>query len=403
MAKETIWVINQFAGSPKSGWGERHFFLSKKWISEGYNVCIISSTYNHMFNQFADDTNQYNFEDVEGTKFCWIRTPKYNPRSVKRFWAMLVFALKAYFVPVSLAGKPDVIIVSSMPIFPSLTGWLLKKRYQAKKFIFEIRDIWPLSAQLMLGYSKWHPFIVFMAFFERIGYRKSDYIVSVLPNAANHINPISKIPAKLKYIPNGISAGLVGSDELPAEILKLFPSNKFIVGYTGTLGMANALEYLADAAHLLAANADIHIIMVGDGYLKTELEAKCSGLENITFIPKIKKSYMQAMIARFDLCFIGRNNTPLFDHGVSSNKYFDYMLAGKPVLVSSNRIKDPVELSGCGLIVEPDRADAIAKGILAFYKMPLDERNKLGSFGKEYVLKFHNFDYLSQQYANLFI
>lgn len=397
-----IWVINQFAGSPRSGWGERHFFLSRKWIKQGYKVVIVSSTYNHMFNHFADDSHHYNFEDVEGTQFCWIRTPKYDPRSVMRFWAMLVFAVKAYFVPVSIAGKPDVIIVSSMPIFSSLTGWLLKKRYHAKRYIFEIRDIWPLSAQLMLGYSKWHPVILFMAWFEKIGYRKSDYIVSVLPNAAGHINPISGNPAKLNYIPNGISEELLHNEALPSEISALLPKDKFVIGYTGTIGMANALESLIDAAKLLSDNSNIHFVLVGDGYLKEELLRKSQSLKNITFIPKIRKSYMQAVIEHFDVCFIGRNNTPLFDYGVSSNKYFDYMLASKPVLVSSNRIKDPVELSGCGIIVKPDSAEAIKDGILSLYALTPEQREALGNKGKEYVKKYHSFDYLSDKYEKLF-
>lgn len=355
-----------------------------------------------MFNNFADDSHQFNFEDVEGTMFCWIRTPKYNAKSVMRFWAMLVFAFKAWFVPVSKAGKPDIIVVSSMPIFPSLTGWLIKKRYKAKKFIFEIRDIWPLSAQLMMGYSKYHPFILFMAFFEKIGYRKSDYIVSVLPNAASHINPISGNPDKLKYIPNGISEDLLNSEALPEHVVKLLPNNKTIIGYTGTIGMANALEYLTEAAAMLNDNNQLHFVLVGDGYLKAELTDKYSNLPNLTFIPKIKKAYMQAMIARFDICFIGRNNTPLFDHGVSSNKYFDYMLAGKPVLVSSNKIKDPVELSGCGIIVEPDSAEAIKKGVEELMSLPKLELKEMGAKGRQYVLLYHNFNFLSDQYSKLF-
>tara|TARA_Y100001954_G_scaffold201136_1_gene220300 strand:- start:508 stop:771 length:264 start_codon:yes stop_codon:yes gene_type:complete len=47
--KKNIWVINQFAGNPKSGWGERHYFFSKYWIRKGYNVSIISGSYNHVF------------------------------------------------------------------------------------------------------------------------------------------------------------------------------------------------------------------------------------------------------------------------------------------------------------------------------------------------------------------
>ena len=133
-----IWIVNYFAGSPSSGWGERHFYLSNEWLKAGHTVTIVSSTYNHMFSHFGGESSQFNFEEIEGRLFCWIKTPKYNPKSVTRFWAMIVFALKAYFVPAARAGKPEIIIVSSMPIFPVLTGWLLKRKYRARKFIFEI-------------------------------------------------------------------------------------------------------------------------------------------------------------------------------------------------------------------------------------------------------------------------
>lgn len=398
---KNIWVINQFAGSPNSGWGERHYFLSRKWLDKGYKVTVISSTYNHMFKNFAIDKEQFNFEDVNGTQFCWIKTPKYNPQSVLRFWAMLVFAIKAYFVPISKAGKPDIIIVSSMPIFPSLTGWLLKKRYKTEKFIFEVRDLWPLTPMYLMGFSKWHPVIMFISFFEKIGYKKSDYIVSLLPNAGSYINVISKNPYKFKWIPNGIDERLLKSEDLPEDILQMIPKDKFIVGYTGTMGMANALEYFAEASQYIKEKP-IHLVFVGEGYLKGKLQELTKTSSNVSFIPRISKNQVQTILELFDVCFIGRNNTPLFDYGVSSNKYFDYMLSKKPVLVSSNHIKDPVELSDCGIIVNPDDAKAIADGIIQLYSISNQEREAMGKRGYEYVKKYHNFEYLSEKYLDLF-
>ena len=398
----TIWVINYFAGSPLSGWGERHFYLSRRWIEKGYRVTIVSSTFNHMFSSYARADRQYNFEEIEGRRFCWVKTPRYDPRSVKRFWAMMVFALKAYFVPASDAGRPDIIIVSSMPIFSVITGWLLKKRYKAGKFIFEIRDLWPLTPIHLMGYKRHHPMIMFISWIERIGYRKADHIVSVLPNAAAYINSISGDPGKFNYIPNGISEEMVGSDMLPQDILELIPPDKFLIGYAGTIGLANALEYFTKAAVLLKDYQDIHFVLVGDGYLKDSLTNDAEGLKNITFIPKVRKSYMQSLISHFDICFIGRNNTPLFDHGVSSNKYFDYMLASKPVLVSSNRIKDPVEMSDCGIIVDPESAEAIVDGILKLSGMTPEERRAMGERGRAYVLRHHNYTFLSEEYEKLF-
>ena len=49
MDKKVIWVINQTAGKPDSGWGERHFNLATFWVKKGYEVVIISGSYNHLF------------------------------------------------------------------------------------------------------------------------------------------------------------------------------------------------------------------------------------------------------------------------------------------------------------------------------------------------------------------
>ena len=125
-------------------------------------------------------------------------------------------------------------------------------------------------------------------------------------------------------------------------------------------------------------NEDIHFVLVGDGYLKKELQEKVKDNTNVTFIEKINKNQVQEMLQHFSVCFVGRNNTPLFDYGVSSNKFFDYMLSKKPVISSSNKIKDPVELSGCGFVVEPENSKSIVAAILELREMNIEERNSIG-------------------------
>jgi glycosyltransferase involved in cell wall biosynthesis len=65
-------------------------------------------------------------------------------------------------------------------------------------------------------------------------------------------------------------------------------------------------------------------------------------------------------------------------------------------------IKDPVELSGCGIIVEPDRADLIIDAIYQFKNMSKEERIKMGELGKKYVLEHHSIKNLAERYAELF-
>ena len=399
---KNVWIINQFAGKPTSGWGERHYYFSKNWIKKGYNVTIISGSFNHVFNELPDAPNQFNIEDVDGTRFCWVKTPKYNPQSIFRFWSFLVFAFKVYFLPSSILGKPDIIVVSSMPIFPILTGYWLKLKYKAKALFFEIRDIWPLTLMLLGDVSVNHPAVKFIAWFEKFGYKKADKIVSLLPNAAEHFEEVAKAGSKFVYIPNGLDEEVLKKESAPIQDLNKIPTDRFVIGYTGTLGLANALEYFVEAAGLLKEDSRFFFVVVGEGYLKKELREVSKDFGNIVFLPKVRKNQVASYLEKFDVCFVGRNDSPLFKHGVSANKYFDYMLASKPILDSNNLIKDPVELSGCGLIVKPNSALSIKDGVLELLLLGYDKRKEIGAKGLAYVKQNHNITYLSEQYVNLF-
>lgn len=401
---KVIWIINQTAGKPDSGWGERHYYLSKYWVRKGYKVYIVSGSYNHLFiNQPIIEGKTFALERVEeGITFCWVKVPTYNAASVFKLWSMFVFTFKILFLNKKLLGKPDLILVSSMPIFPILSGWFLKKKYNAKKLLFEIRDLWPLTPIYLKGYQPYHPIVIIMKWFEKFGYKNSDHIISLLPNANIYIDKISKNPQKFKWIPNGIDKELLINEILPINIVNQIPKDKFIVCYAGTLGLANAMEYFAKASVLLKNDTSIHFLCVGDGYLKSDLVSITNGNNNITFLDKINKSQVQSLLKLVDICFAARFDNPLYQYGVSYNKYFDYMLAEKPVLVSSNEIMDPVQLSGCGITVEPESPQSIVNGILKLKSMSNKSRYEMGKKGYEYVIKYHNFELLSNLYEQLF-
>ncbi len=401
MSTKTIWVINQFAGTPESGWGERHYYFAQYWKKSGYDVKIISGSYNHMFKKTVEVNGLYKRENYNNIEFYWIKTPKYNPRSMKRFYSMLVFMIKVLFLKAKQIGKPDYIIVSSMPIFPIVSGYYLKRKHKAKLY-FEIRDIWPLSLQLLGNKSARHPAVKFIGWFEKFGYRKADTTVSLLPNAKAHFEKIAKKEVNFAYIPNGIDEEQLENEQLDNEFIKQLPKDKFVIGYAGTIGLANALEYLIEASIELKNHTELFFIIVGDGYLKKELQEKTKANKNILFFPKIRKNQVQHLLTYYDICFVGRNDTPLFKHGVSANKYFDYMLAKKPILDSNNYIKDPVELSKGGIIVKPDDTKAIIEGIQKMHTMSKKERNEMGEKGYKYVKENHNIAYLSNKYIALF-
>jgi glycosyltransferase involved in cell wall biosynthesis len=399
--KKNVWVINQFAGTPESGWGERHFYFAKYWKDIGYDVKIISGSFNHMFKNTVKVESLYKHDVYDGIDFFWVKTPAYKPQSIMRFFSMLIFMLRVLRLPVNILGLPDTVIVSSMPIFSIYSGIQLKRKYNSK-LLFEIRDIWPLTLQMLGNKSANHPAVRFLGWFEKIGYKKSDCIVSLLPNSRAHIESVAGKKVDFQYIPNGIDENLLKSEELPEKFDEKIPEDKFVIGYAGTIGLANALEYLVEAAIMLEKDPRFFFVIVGDGYLKKDLEKIAKNSTNILFIPKIKKSQVQNVLKIFDACFVGRSDSDLYKHGVSANKYFDYMLACKPILDSNNFIKDPVEMSGCGIIVKPESANDIVNGILKLKSMSNAERFEMGKKGLKYIKENHDISKLAFQYSSLF-
>lgn len=404
MSKKTIWIINQTAGTPDSGWGERHYFLAQKWKEKGYDTYIFSGSHNHLFTNQPKTNGKLTIEKIEeGITFCWVKHPKYSDAAFGKFWSNLVFTFRLYFLKLKTIPKPDFIVVSSMPIFPVVVGNAFKKRFKSKLLITEIRDLWPLTPIYLKGYSRNNPLVLFVSWFEKYAYKRSDKIVSLLPNAHKYINKISKDASKFRYIPNGINLNENDPISLPDEIISLIPKNKFIIGYAGTFGFANAMEYFIEASKLLKSNDKIHFIMVGGGVLLDDYKTQVDkDQDNISFIPKIPKNQVQHMLSFFDVCYLSRFDSKLYDYGVSYNKYFDYMLAKKPILESSNHINDQVEESGCGIIVPPENPEEIVKGILDLYELPKEYLEELGQKGYKFVKKYHTYDYLSNLYMKLF-
>jgi glycosyltransferase involved in cell wall biosynthesis len=400
-----IWIINQYAGSPLHGMNFRSYYLGKELLKDDYEVTIFSGSFSHLFSSPPQVSSMFTKELIDGMNYIWIKLPHYGTsKSFKRLFSMLVFSFKLlFFNPFSLK-KPDVIIISSLSLFPILNAYLWSKILKTK-LIFEVRDIWPLTLVELGNVSPYNPLVLFLSLLEKFGYKKADYVVSLLPKAKEHMITRGLSAHKFRYIPNGINLEeLQNPQPLQKEVIRQIPRDKFIVGYAGTLGIANALEYFLDAAHLLQKHSNIHFVLVGNGSEKEHLitYAKKYNLKNITFIEAIAKKQIQTMLQYFTICYIGWHHYPLYRFGISANKLYDYMYAQKPIIHSVDAGNNPVEEAECGITVAPEAPQEIADAVMKLYHLTQKERDVLGSKAKAYVLQYHSYAALADKYKKLF-
>jgi glycosyltransferase involved in cell wall biosynthesis len=185
------------------------------------------------------------------------------------------------------------------------------------------------------------------------------------------------------------------------NILGSIPSDKFIVGYTGTFGLANSLYMLLVAASIMQREyPEILFVFVGKGPEKERLIdlKKKLALDNLVIVNAVPHEQIRYVISCFDVCVITWNKQPLYRFGISPNKIFDYMYAGKPIVQAVEAGNDIVADANCGVTVEPENPQAIADGILQLYNMSKKEREILGNNGKQYVLKYHIYNELANQF-----
>jgi glycosyltransferase involved in cell wall biosynthesis len=394
--------VCQYAGSKYHGMGFRQYYLARELVKYGYEVYVITSSFSHQFTSLPEINGIFTHEIIDGINYVWVRVPKYkSSKSIGRVFSMFFFMLNLFRMKVRSLPKPFVIVVSSPSLFPILNArrWARKTNAQ---LILEVRDIWPLTLIELGRFDGSNPFILFMQWFENYAYKKSDYVVSVLPLAESHMIAHGLSKDRFIYIPNGIHLeDLERKTVLSSDYKRQIPQRRFVVGYAGAVGIANALDSLIDAAELLTEHKEICILVVGNGGEKKRLQKKAKHLENVFFLDAVPKSQVHTLLEYFDVCYIGLKNVPLFRFGVSPNKLFDYMRAGKPVVYAINSGNDPVQEAGCGLSVEAENPSAIADAIVKLYEMDLEERNSMGENGKEYVMEHHSYTRLAKKYIEL--
>ena len=390
-----IWIISQNSGTPKVGGVQRHFFFSKIFSESGYKATIIANSNNHLLNTHL----KRGIQKRDGVNFYGISTLFRFTSGVFRFLQMIEFGIKCFFLPLTKLPKPDIIILSSMSIFPLLAVLFLKKLYKIP-FIFEVRDLWPLTPIYMKKISRWNPMILFLSILEKIAYQKSDKVVTTLLGSEKYINLITSNPQKLQLIPNGVPNSLI---KLKSEKnAKKFSKRKLIITYGGSFGLANALDPLVKLIeNQKELSHKVEFNLIGSGYLKDIYMSRILQFDNVFFEEKMERETFIKKLNECDIAFISWMELPeLYQYGVSAQKYYDYMAAGIPILSAQNGINDPVSQSGCGIIVK-NEPEEIKKGIYQFLSMSESEREKMGEKGKEYVKSF-SYELLSKKYIQLF-
>lgn len=404
----SIWFIHPYAGGPGVGRYDRPFHLARYWQALGRRAVILTPSEHHLL----DTPRQPGVEQIDGATYEFIRSPAYRGNGVGRIVNMAAFTAQLVRQGDALArrhGHPALVIASSPHPYAWFAAQRLARRFGARG-VFEVRDLWPLSLVELAGVPPSHPLVRFTGWLEKRAYRQADAVVSLLPCTREHMTALGLDAQRWHYIPNGIEpdaqAGAASSDTLPAALARRWRGEgRTVVVYAGALGRPNHVESLVQAMALQRdAGQPSAAVIVGRGELQEQLRQMVTQLQledRVALFEQIPKKDVLGLLREASAGYISLRPEPLFRFGVSPNKLFDYMLASLPVLFAVQAGNDPVADAGCGVSVDPGNPQAISAGITQLTALPEQSRQAMGERGRAYVVQWHGYRQIAQDYLRL--
>jgi glycosyltransferase involved in cell wall biosynthesis len=402
MAK-SIWLICKYASPEKYFFGTRHFYFAEEWVKNGHEVTIFTSNASHLTDKLPRFRGSRMVEEIQGVRTVWLKVLKTaKSSSAARVLSWLHFEWKVLSTSKRQFKRPDVIIASSLSILSIISGYLLARYYKAR-FILEIRDIWPLSAMQLGGYSSNHPFMWLLGKLEKFGYRKADLIVGTMPNLIEHVQEVEPNFKACVCIPQGIKEELLyGVEPLNEQYsAETFTPNTFKVAYAGTINPNNPIEVLLEAVFKMPEEEQVEAYILGSGSMLDTYKEKYASCNRIKFISPIPKKQVKAFLQQTDLCF-DSIDSEIARFGLSRNKWIDYMNAGRPIVCSYSGYQSMINEAMSGSFVPFGNVELLAKEIIMYKNLSAADRLAMGQRAQNYLKENRLFKKLSLEYQGYF-
>lgn len=385
--------------------GSRWNEMTRMWMEQGHQVEVLAGmVHANGSSKRAEYKGKYFVKRKQGDVSvvrCHV-SESYNLNFLGRLWGYFSFVFSSLYAGLfKTSFRPDVVVVTSPPLFIGISGYLVSRLRRAP-FVFEIRDLWPESAiDTGVVTNKW---IIKLAYaLEAFIYRKAALINVLTPAFKDALlNKKGVPPNKVILIPNAadftLSEELLGSFDVETFRKQEGLEGKFVITYVGAHGVANALGQVLETAKLLE-DTPVQFLLIGQGMEKALLlkQAEKLKVKNVRFIDAVPKKEVFKFILASEMGTSVLKRVDTFKT-VYSNKTFDYMACKKPILMAIDGVsRKLVEDAAAGSFVEPERPEHFASIIRTY----LDDPGRLKREGESgYQYAYANFDrrVLSERY-----
>lgn len=399
--------MNHYATNQYMAKAGRHFWFARELKKRGYDVTVFCAT------TFLDNEDEIDnkgqvlsVKRADEVPFVFVKTTVSKGNGIDRvknmglFYKNLFPATKRY---ARKYGKPDVILASSVHPLTMVAGIQIARKWKIP-CICEIRDLWP-EAIFQFGKVKEKGMLGrILITGEHWIYKNADALIFTKEGDTDYLREKNWTTeqggdidlGKCNYINNGVD---IDDYELRIETEQpvdqdLANESTFNVTYAGTIRSVNNVGNLLDAAKILKNRIgykDVQFLIYGNGVQFNELQERVKNehIDNVKMKGFIDRKYIPYILSRSSINMLNYSQGQYnWTRGNSSNKLFEYMASGKPIISTVRVGYSIIEKYNCGVELDEDTPEAIAEQIMKFHDMSMEERKKFGQNAKEGAKNF---------------
>lgn len=318
-------------------------------------------------------------ENRDGVKVVrtWVFATSHRS-SIRRLLNYLSFLISAIITGISLRSSFDVILVSSPPLFIGVAGSVLASAFRVP-LVLDLRDLWPDVAIEAGAFTEKSFPVKWSRFLADFIYRRAAHLTPVTESKLERLKANGVEKERMTVVTNSVDFDKLNLSKEFEWRKELGISDKFVITYTGLIGIAQGVGIAVEAAELMKNKSDIHFLIVGDGVEREVLidRTRHMQLTNITFLPRQPWKTVPSIMAASDVALVPLVTDALRD-AVPSKLLEAWALRKAVILAAGGEAAELVRESGGGVVIMPGRPQELVTAVTELSQ----DRNLLNQYAE---------------------
>ena len=397
-----IAYLHHYFTTPAEPGGTRSYEFAVRLSSRGHTVEVITTDYR------ADPRaiGQWAISDEGGVRVHRLNLPYSNSMGYgERIVVFLRFALQA--TRQLFRVKPDIIFATSTPLSIAIPA-LIYRLVRRVPMVFEVRDAWP-EIPIALGAIK-NPILKSAArLLEILAYFNSYAVVALSPGMKDSVARTGYPSERITVIPNACDFTDPKSNRIAGQAWlseNPWARGRTLVVYLGAMGITHDVKYIVElASKVKSLDPKVCFVIFGEGAEHDAIVSRASQLqilgESVYVLPQIPKADIGGVLSVATAGISTVMPIPELEAN-SANKFFDYLAAGKPVVINYGGWQQALlEDTGAGIRLDYADLDKAAADLVAFLSDP-NALNKRSDAANELARSRFSRDDLANQLIQIF-